>query len=366
MRSVPHLIISFPPPICKTHTLHRNGTTAILNVFLRTSLDTIRLEVIRTIGGLSAVEREKNTKVKTRIKTGVYQNHGPITTSMTAVDGEYKSARNIADTADTTVTKKATKTMEDFRPTMEVVRASTSTVEQSVALGAPETTAAPAHHTNKNEADDTSAASFYKTKLESAPQVSVMLQVGTRDLWSQMASSRIDVWVPWYAHPRLHAMRNPPRFTRIIVGYWCTFVFFHVLLDTNSNSHHRPFIYRTPPSAHYQTHTHTHTHTQVGNAVSATSLNKKTANSDRTFGFMIKTDLFEETKKEMSKDRHTRSLTKKAVPAKLGVANTDNTAFVPKDVADTIAASSYKIKLESAAQVSVIVWWYLQLRRGLG
>ena len=58
---------------------------------------------------------------------------------------------------------------------------------------------------------------------------------------------------------------------------------------------------------------------------------------------MIKTDLFEETKKGMSKDRHTRSLTKKAVPAKLGVANTDNTAFVPKDVADTTAASSFKI-----------------------
>ena len=94
---------------------------------------------------------------------------------MTAVDGEYKSARNMADTTDTTVTKKVTKTMEDFRPTTEVVRASTSTVEQSVALGAPDTTAAPAHHTNKNEADDTSAASFYKTKLESASQVSVML-----------------------------------------------------------------------------------------------------------------------------------------------------------------------------------------------
>jgi len=29
---------------------------------------------------------------------------------------------------------------------------------------------------------------------------------------------------------------------------------------------------------------------------------------------MLKTDLFEETKKEMSKDRHTRSITKKAVP----------------------------------------------------
>jgi hypothetical protein len=146
-----------------------------LNVFLLSPLDSICLEVIRTIGGLGAVE--KNTKVKTRIKTGVYQNHGPITTSMTSVDGKYKSARNIADTADTTVTKKATKTMEDFRPTTEVVRASTSTVEQSVALGAPDTTAAPAHHTNKNEADDTSAASFYKTKRESASQVSVMLQV---------------------------------------------------------------------------------------------------------------------------------------------------------------------------------------------
>jgi hypothetical protein len=80
--------------------------------------------------------------------------------------------------------------------------------------------------------------------------------------------------------------------------------------------------------------------------------------SDRTFGFTFKTDdLFEETKKEMSTDRHTRPLTKKAVPAKRGVTNTDNTAFVPKDFADTTALvdSSYNIKLESAAQVSVIM-----------
>ena len=66
----------------------------------------------------------------------------------------------------------------------------------------------------------------------------------------------------------------------------------------------------------------------------------------------------------MLKDRHTRSLVK-AVPAKLGVANADNTAFVPKDVTDTTAASSYKIKLESTAQVSVIMLWCLQLRIGV-
>ena len=93
-----------------------------------------------------------------------------------AVDGdEDESAYTIADSADTTVTKEAAETMEDFRPTTEVVRASTSTVEQSVALGAPDTTAALAHNTNKNVADDISAASSYKTKLESASQVSVML-----------------------------------------------------------------------------------------------------------------------------------------------------------------------------------------------
>ena len=93
-----------------------------------------------------------------------------------AVDGEDdESVYNIADTADITVTKEAAETMEDFRPTTEVVRASTSTVEQSVALGAPDTTAALAHNTNKNVADDISAASSYKTKLESASQVSVML-----------------------------------------------------------------------------------------------------------------------------------------------------------------------------------------------
>ena len=117
-----------------------------------------------------------------------------------AVDGdEDESAYTIADSADTTVTKEAAETMEDFRPTTEV-RASTSTVEQSVALGAPDTTAALAHNTNKNVADDISAASSYKTKLESASQVSVMLWgyngYGlTRDLRSQMGSSRIDVWV---------------------------------------------------------------------------------------------------------------------------------------------------------------------------
>ena len=94
-----------------------------------------------------------------------------------AVDGEEdESAYTIADSADTTVTKEAAaETMEDFRPTTEVVRALTSTVEQSVALGAPDTTAALAHNTNKNVADDISAASSYKTKLESASQVSVML-----------------------------------------------------------------------------------------------------------------------------------------------------------------------------------------------
>jgi hypothetical protein len=83
--------------------VRRNGTTssAILNVFLLSPLDSQRLEVIRTIGGLGAVE--KNTKVKTRIKIGVYLDHGPITTSLSAVDGEYESARNIADIADTTV-----------------------------------------------------------------------------------------------------------------------------------------------------------------------------------------------------------------------------------------------------------------------
>ena len=171
---------------------------------------------------------------------------------MAAVDGEDESACNIAGITDTTVTKEAAETMEDFRPTTEVVRASTSTVEQNVALGAPDTTAALAHNTSKNVADDISAASSYKTKLESA--------------------------------------------------------------------------------------------SQVENAVNATSLDKEAATSDRTFGFTFKTDdLFEETKKEMSTDRHTRSLTKKAVPAKLGVTNTDNTAFVPKDVADTTAASSFKI-----------------------
>ena len=92
-----------------------------------------------------------------------------------AVDGEDESAYTIADSADTTVTKEAAETMEDFRPTTEVVMASVSTVEQSVALGAPDTTAALAHNTNKNVADDISAASSYKTKLESASQVSVML-----------------------------------------------------------------------------------------------------------------------------------------------------------------------------------------------
>ena len=103
MHPVSHLILSFPSPICITHTVRRNGTTssAILNVFLLSPLDSQRLEVIRTIGGLGAVE--KNTKVKTRIKIGVYLDHGPITTSLSAVDGEYESARNIADIADTTV-----------------------------------------------------------------------------------------------------------------------------------------------------------------------------------------------------------------------------------------------------------------------
>ena len=135
----------------------------------------------------------------------------------------------------------------------------------------------------------------------------------------------------------------------------CTFVFSHVLLDTN------PFVYCAPPSAH---NIRTHTHTQVENAFSVTSLDKEATNSDRTFGFMFKTDLFEESKMEMLKDGHTRSLVK-AVPAKLGVANADNTAFVPKDVTDTTAASSYKIKLESTAQVSVIMLWCLQLRIGV-
>jgi len=94
-----------------------------------------------------------------------------------AVDGdEDESAYTIADSADTTVNKEAAETMEDVRPTTKVVRASTSTVEQNVALGAPDTTAALAHNTNKNVADDISAASSYKTKLESAShQVSVML-----------------------------------------------------------------------------------------------------------------------------------------------------------------------------------------------
>ena len=114
-----------------------------------------------------------------------------------AVDGEDESAYTIADSADTTVTKEAAETMEDFRPTTEV-RASTSIVEQSVAVGAPDTTAVLAHDTNKNVADDISVASSYKTKLESAAQVSVMLwlRVGTRDLRSQMASSKKeDVWI---------------------------------------------------------------------------------------------------------------------------------------------------------------------------
>ena len=76
MRPVPHLILSFPPPICKSHTLHRNGTTATLNVFLLSPLDSICLDVIRTIGGLGTV-LVKNTKVK----TGAHKNQGPITTS---------------------------------------------------------------------------------------------------------------------------------------------------------------------------------------------------------------------------------------------------------------------------------------------
>ena len=76
MRPVPHLILSFPPRICKSHTLHRNGTTATLNVFLLSPLDSICLDVIRAAGGLGTI-LVKNTKVK----TGAHKNHGPITTS---------------------------------------------------------------------------------------------------------------------------------------------------------------------------------------------------------------------------------------------------------------------------------------------
>ena len=156
------------------------------------------------IDGSTAVQTQVVTGILASVSNEIKSAEGKAETnncqaSMTAVDGEDESACNIADTADTAVTKEAAETMEDFRPTTDVVMASTSTV----ALDAPDTTAAPAHHTNKNVADDIPAASSYKIKLESASQVSFMLRVirvGTRDLRSQMASSRIYVWIPWYDH----------------------------------------------------------------------------------------------------------------------------------------------------------------------
>jgi hypothetical protein len=51
---------------------------------------------------------------------------------------------------------------------------------------------------------------------------------------------------------------------------------------------------------------------------------------------MLKTDLFGESKMEMLKEHHTRSLIVKTVTAKLGVANTDNADFAPKYVVPSV------------------------------
>ena len=90
LRPVPHHILSFP-----SLTLYRNGTTAtaILNVFLLPPLDIICLDVIRTVGGLGTVE--KDTKAKTRIKTGVHKNHSPITTNSVTEKLDSASPTNI-------------------------------------------------------------------------------------------------------------------------------------------------------------------------------------------------------------------------------------------------------------------------------